>query len=232
MEFTTKMKSKGYDLADVQVFDKTRVLDYEDEDGDEWEFSAHGLAARGGETRFHVLTTFGFVAEINGNRVSFYDEDDGLRAAFDLGVMGPGQSPISVEQRYMRALCHGDEVEVIEEQEGRLLWRARRELLSWLQEQCLLHTLRFEKDGRQLVLVLQAQGTHTICQMAPRFDVRPLVRSPLADPGDFYEVIVATSPGMTMEEAEEILVTEAPSEKLFGGVVEEETPSTHDGHLN
>lgn len=233
--FTQRMINLGYEPGQIHVFDPPKKVDYTDEDGDDWGFLIRGIAAKGPEKHFHVETALGLIAEINGNSVDFYD-DNGIRQSVDLGKMSPKDKVNSPAQRYMRVLCRGDEASMIDETEDRLLWNARADLLGMLSSQCLLHSLRYEgKDGEKVFAVLHSKVSHTICTICRNHDVVPVARCELADPGGFYEVLVAATPGMDLDRIDEILFG-YPVERIFGPATPDPDLSfdsdSHHHHLN
>ena len=226
--FKQRMINLGYSPDQIQIFQKPTKVDYIDEDGDPWGFLICGIASKGPEKHFHVETAVGLTAEVNGNSVHFFDEN-GFRQSVDLGKMSPEDKPNSTYQRYMRVLCRGDEASMIDDVEDRLLWNARADLLTMSASQCMLHTLRYEgNDGEQVLAVLHANDSHTICAMCNQYGVEPVSRGNLADPGGFYQVIVAATPGMSLDRIDELLFSRAV-ERVFGPV-EHQVGDDHNHH--
>ena len=232
LDFQQMMQDEGYESAEIQIFNEVRTLDYLDDDGDSWEFQAWGVAMQPGQRKFHVFSSVGLVANIEGNQIKFSDGKK-ICAEIDLGAMDKHDPPHLPSQRYMRALCEGDEAALIEPVKERLLWRARTELLHELAQQCMCHTLRFGTEGEKVLAVLHNRSSHTMCSVVAQHGVEPLTSGELADPGGFYQVYVATTPGMTAKRAEALLL-QGVVERYFGPAPSDETFASHDhpGHIH
>ena len=234
-DFQTHMLKLGYKKNQLEFHEDCADADYVDDDGDAWTFHVQALAMKHGQRKFHCLTEIGLMAEVNGNSVTFFSgaKGDTKVAQVDLGNMAAGKDLSGPEQRYMRILCgQGGDIDAIEDRFARLTMRARAMIIDASAKQFFLHSLRYDgENGARVVLVLQPYGTHAICQMGLRFDVKPIAQCPFQDPGQIYEVFVAASEGVTMQEAEEILLNPKNlRERLFGPVLSEDEESVAGPH--